>query len=55
MLILKKWDSVWTRFSVILREEPTLSVFENGVLKKIFGPKRCKVTREWKKVHNGGV
>jgi hypothetical protein len=27
-------------------------VFENRVLRKIFGPKRDKVTREWRRLHN---
>jgi len=27
-------------------------VFENRVLRRIFGPKREKVTEEWKKLHN---
>jgi hypothetical protein len=27
-------------------------VFENRVLRGIFGPKRDKVTREWRKLHN---
>jgi hypothetical protein len=27
-------------------------VFENGVLKRIFGPKRDEVTGEWRKLHN---
>jgi hypothetical protein len=27
-------------------------VFENGVLRKIFGPKRDEVTRGWRKLHN---
>jgi hypothetical protein len=27
-------------------------VFENKVLKRIFGPKRDEVKREWKKLHN---
>jgi hypothetical protein len=27
-------------------------VFENRVLRRIFGPKRDKVTGEWRKVHN---
>ena len=35
-----------------LREEHRLRVFENRVLKRIFGPKRDKVTREWRKLHN---
>jgi len=33
-----------------LREE--LRVFENRVLRRVFGPKRDKVTREWRKLHN---
>jgi hypothetical protein len=28
-------------------------VFENRVLRRIFGPKRDKVTGEWRKLHNG--
>jgi hypothetical protein len=28
-------------------------VFENGVLRKIFGPKKDEVTGEWRKLHNG--
>jgi len=35
-----------------LREERRLRVFENRVLRGIFGPKRDEVTREWRKVHN---
>jgi hypothetical protein len=34
------------------REEHRLRVFENRVLKKIFGPKRDEVTEEWRKLHN---
>jgi uncharacterized membrane protein len=30
-----------------------LRVFENGVLRRIFGPKRDEVTGEWIKLHNG--
>jgi len=29
-----------------------LRVFENRVLRKVFGPKRDKVTGEWRKLHN---
>ena len=29
-----------------------LRVFQNRVLRKIFGPKRDEVTGEWKKLHN---
>jgi len=35
-----------------LREEPRLRVFENRVLRRIFGPERDEVTGEWRKVHN---
>ena len=28
-------------------------MFENRVLRRIFGPKRDEVTREWRKLHNG--
>jgi len=35
-----------------LREERRLWVFENRVLRRICGPKRDEVTREWKKLHN---
>jgi hypothetical protein len=35
-----------------LREERRLKVFENGVLRKIFGTKRDEVTGEWRKLHN---
>jgi hypothetical protein len=35
-----------------LREEPTLTVFENSVLRRIFGSKRDEVTGGWRKLHN---
>jgi hypothetical protein len=35
-----------------LKEEHRLRVFENRVLRRIFGPKRDEVTREWRKLHN---
>ena len=28
-------------------------MFENRVLRRVFGPKRDEVTSEWKKLHNG--
>jgi hypothetical protein len=34
-----------------LREERRLRVFENGVLRRIFGPKRDEVRGEWRKLH----
>jgi hypothetical protein len=35
-----------------LREEHRLGVFENRVLRRIFGPKRDEVTGEWRILHN---
>jgi hypothetical protein len=35
-----------------LREERRLRVFENMVLRRVFGPKRDEVTGEWEKLHN---
>src|SRR5215469_13114309 len=34
------------------REERRLRVFENRVLRRVFGPKRGEVTGEWRKLHN---
>jgi len=39
-------------WSLTLREECTLRVFENRVLRKVFGPKRDEVTGEWRKLYN---
>ena len=39
-------------WSLTLREEPRLRVFENTVLRRIFGPMRDEVTGEWGKLHN---
>jgi len=35
-----------------LREERRLRVFENRVLRRVFGSKRDEVTGEWRKLHN---
>jgi len=43
------WCETW---SLTLREERRLRVFENRVLGRIFGPKRDEVTGEWRKLHN---
>jgi len=40
-------------WSLTLREECRLRVLENRALRRIFGPKRDEVTREWRKLHNG--
>ena len=39
-------------WSLTLRKERRLRVFENRVLRKVFGPKRDEVTGEWRKLHN---
>ena len=39
-------------WSLTLREGRRLRVFENRVLRRVFGPKRDEVTMEWRKLHN---
>jgi hypothetical protein len=39
-------------WSLTLREEHRLRVFENKVLRRIIGPKRDEVTGGWRKLHN---
>jgi hypothetical protein len=39
-------------WSLTLREEHRLRMFENRVLRRIFGPKRDEVIGGWKKLHN---
>jgi hypothetical protein len=39
-------------WSLTLREEQRLRVFENRVLRRISGPKRDELTGEWRKLHN---
>jgi hypothetical protein len=39
-------------WSVVLREEHRLRVFENRVLRRVFGPKRNEVTGGRRKLHN---
>ena len=38
-------------WSLTLREERRLRVFENRVLRRVFGSKRDEVTGEWRKLH----
>jgi hypothetical protein len=40
-------------WSLTLREEHRPRVFENRVLRRIFGTKRDKITGKWRKLHNG--
>jgi hypothetical protein len=42
-------------WSLTLKEEHRLRVFENRVLGRIFRPKRNEVTGEWRKLHNEGM
>jgi hypothetical protein len=39
-------------WSLTLREEDRLRVFENRVLRRVFAPKSDEVTGEWRKLHN---
>ena len=39
-------------WSLTLREEHRLRVFENKVLRKIFGVKKDEIAGEWRKLHN---
>jgi hypothetical protein len=39
-------------WSLTLREENRLRVFENRVLRRTFGRKRDEVTGGWRKLHN---
>jgi hypothetical protein len=39
-------------WSLTLREDRRLRVFENRVLSWIFGPRRDEVTGKWRKLHN---
>jgi hypothetical protein len=43
------WCETW---SLILKEEHRLRVFENIVLRRIFVPKRDEVISGWRKLHN---
>jgi len=46
------WCETW---SLTLREERRLRVFEIRVFRRVFGPKRDEVTGEWRKLHNEGL
>jgi len=39
-------------WSLTMREERRLRVFESRVLRRVYGPKTDEVTGEWKKLHN---
>jgi len=42
----------WETWSLTLREERRLRVFQNRVVRGIFRPKRDEVRGEWRKLHN---
>jgi hypothetical protein len=46
------WADSWNKGPATLREEHRLRVFENRVLRGIFGPKRDEVTGGWRQLHN---
>jgi len=39
-------------WSLTMQEERRLRVYENKVLRRIFGPKRDEVTGDWRRLHN---
>jgi len=39
-------------WSLTFGEEPRLRVSENRMLRRIFGPRRDEVTKQWRKIHN---
>ena len=46
--VIRHGFEIW---SITLREESRLRVFQNRVLMRIFGTKRYEVTGEWRKLH----
>jgi len=46
-VVLYRYE-IW---SLPLREERRLRVFEERVLRRVFGPKRDEITGEWRKLH----
>jgi len=51
-IILSVVFYVCETWSLILREESKLKVFENKVPRRIFGPRRDEVTGEWRRLYN---
>jgi hypothetical protein len=52
MIILPVVLYGYQTWSLTLKEEHRLRVFEKRVLRRIFGPKWDEVTGEWRKLHN---
>jgi hypothetical protein len=42
----------WETLSLTLQEEHRLRVYENRELRRIFGPKREEVARDWRRLYN---
>jgi hypothetical protein len=49
---IRIYKTIILSWSLTLREEHRLKVFENRVLRRIFGLKRDEVTGDWRKLHN---
>ena len=49
LLVVVYGCETWSR---TLTEQRRLRMFENRVLRRVFGPKRDEVTGEWRKLHN---
>jgi hypothetical protein len=54
VVLLKLFESfkICETWSLTVGEEHALRVFENGVLRRIFGPKKEEVAGRWRKLHN---
>jgi hypothetical protein len=50
-MILPVVSYVCETWSLTFKEDHRLRMFENWVLRRIFGPKRDEVTGEWRKLH----
>jgi hypothetical protein len=49
---MQNYNFACETWSLTTREEHRLRVFENRVLRRIFGPKRDEVIGEWRRLHN---
>jgi hypothetical protein len=45
----------WEKWTLILRKEHGLKIFEKRVLRRIFGPKRDEIREGWRKTHYKGL
>jgi hypothetical protein len=50
--VLGRWGHGCETWSLLLTEEHRLRVFENRMLRRMFGPKRDEVKGGWRKLHN---